>query len=208
MVSNSVGEESPKSVRFRLCSTGTAVCYAIFSPYYAWYFIVPNARLTVDGKPQQGLLHRGNHGATLFLTRSSAKAESHMIWVPHDRQGMVSNCGRWTVPRFPAFPIGDLNPPCWIFLANEAPTPKPALPPRNPSPEERTSWSSQRTMAAHWGYHGERRLRQLSRTGIITIYLQNATERLFRAHATPGRERVVVSLGIHVGTFVTFPQVK
>jgi hypothetical protein len=115
-----------------LVLTGTAVCYAIFSPYYAWYFIVPNARLTVDGKPQQGLLHRGNHGATLFLTRrGSAKAESYMIWVPHDRQGMVSNCGRWTAPRFPAFPIGDLNPPCWIFLANEAPTPKPALPPRN-----------------------------------------------------------------------------
>jgi hypothetical protein len=54
-----------------------------------------------------------------------------LIWVPHDRQGIVWSCGNWTAPRFPAFPIGDVNPPCWTFPATEAPSPKSILPVRN-----------------------------------------------------------------------------
>ena len=111
---------------------GILTTHEIFSPYTAWYFVVQNAQITVDGRPEQGFLHRGNHRQTLFLTRrEKGKAESYMIWIPHDRQGSISNCGHWTAPRFPAFPIGDLNPPCWTFSAREGPTPKPTLPERN-----------------------------------------------------------------------------
>ncbi len=115
-----------------LVLVGVVIILEVFSPYTAWYFVVPKARLTVDGRREQGWLHRGNHRETLFLTRrSKGKAESYMIWIPHDRQGIAWSCGNWTAPRFPAFSIGDVNPPCWTFSAGEAPTPKPTLPARN-----------------------------------------------------------------------------
>ena len=108
------------------------ITHEVFSPYTAWYFVVPNARITLDGRRQPGWLHRGNHREALFLTRrDEGRAESYLIWVPHDRQGIVWSCGTWTAPRFPAFPIGDVNPPCWMFSASEAPLPKPTLPVRN-----------------------------------------------------------------------------
>jgi hypothetical protein len=111
---------------------GIVVTHEIFSPYTAWYFVVPKTRLTVDGRPEQGRLHRGNHGETLFLTRrEKGKEESYMIWIPRDRQGIVASCGHWTAPRFPVFPIGDVNPPCWTFFFSGGPTPKPTLPGRN-----------------------------------------------------------------------------
>ena len=50
----------------------------VFSPYTAWYFVVPDARLTVDGRREQEWLHRRNHRETLFLTRrDKGKAESY-----------------------------------------------------------------------------------------------------------------------------------
>ncbi len=111
---------------------GITITLSIFSPYTVWYLVVPNARLMVNGRPAQGWLHRGHHGESLFLTRRDrGKAESYMIWIPHDRQGGVLSCGHWTAPRLPAFPIGDVNPPCWIVVASEDPSPKPSLPPRN-----------------------------------------------------------------------------
>jgi hypothetical protein len=74
-----------------LVLVGVVITLEVFSPYTAWYFVVPNAQLTVDGRREQGWLHRGNHTETLFLTRrDKKKTESYMIWVPHDRQGIVS----------------------------------------------------------------------------------------------------------------------
>lgn len=99
------------------------IAHRALSPYTAWYFRVSDARLTVNGKEVRGSLHRGNRGQTLFLTRrDKSKAESYMISIPQDRQGFVSNCGSWTAPSLIAFPIGDVNPPCWIFSDGEAST--------------------------------------------------------------------------------------
>lgn len=111
---------------------GIVITVDIFSPYTVWYFVVPSARLTVDGRPERGWVHRGKHRESLFLTRGDrGKTESYMICIPKDRQGYVLSCGHWTAPRLPAFPIGDLNPPCWTIVASEDPTPKPSLPVRN-----------------------------------------------------------------------------
>jgi hypothetical protein len=111
---------------------GIVTIHEIFPPYTAWYFVVPSARLTVDGRPEPGWLHRGNRRETLFLTRrDKEKAEAYMIWIPHDGLGIVCNCGHWTAPRLPVFPVGDVNPPCWVFSAGGGPTSKPTLPARN-----------------------------------------------------------------------------
>ena len=110
---------------------GILLTREIFSPYTAWYFIVPSARLTVDGSPQQGWVHRGNHWENLFVTRRKAgNVESYLIMLPRNRQGSVSSCESWTAPRFPVFPIGDVNPPCWRYYAAEDPTPRFNPPPR------------------------------------------------------------------------------
>lgn len=106
-----------------LALVALVIVHAAFSPYTAWYFRVGNARLTVDGKEIRGSLHRGNHGETLFLTRrDKSKAESYMISIPQGRQGFALNCGNWTVPRLIAFPLGDVNPPCWTFDYGETST--------------------------------------------------------------------------------------
>jgi hypothetical protein len=107
------------------------VAREIFSGYTVWYFIVPSAQVMVDGRLERGWLHRGNHGENLFLSRSKGKnVESYLIMLPRDRKGSVSSCGNWTAPKFPAFPVGDLNPPCWTFYAAEDPTPRVNLPAR------------------------------------------------------------------------------
>lgn len=92
---------------------GLVLASAILSPYTTWYFLVPNATLTVDGRLTKGWRHRGNHGRTEFLTRiNSTGRESYIIWIPGDGRGTVHKCADWTSPRIPAFPIGDVNPPC------------------------------------------------------------------------------------------------
>jgi hypothetical protein len=130
LVSNSQVRRSLKIVAISVLALfGVAIIAGIFSPYTSWYFYVPNARITVDGKKEQGWLHRGAHRETMFLTlRGRGKAESYMIPIPHNQHGFVSSCGQWTAPRFPAFPIGDVNPPCWMFVVKENPTVEPIVP--------------------------------------------------------------------------------
>jgi hypothetical protein len=106
------------------------IVWGIFSPHVAWYFVDPNAKVTVDGRKVHGWLHRGNHGQTLFLTRNNGRRrESYMIGI--GGQGSVSDCGNWTAPRFPVFPLGDVSPPClWIVDSNEKPNTGEAPPSR------------------------------------------------------------------------------
>lgn len=107
-----------------------ALCiHMIFSQYTSWYFRVPNVQLTVDGKTAQGWLHRGNRNGTLFLTRrDNLVVESYLI-LPS--RGVVWSCGAWTAPRIPAFPIGDVNPPCWTLSTEDNLSTKPIRPARN-----------------------------------------------------------------------------
>jgi hypothetical protein len=112
-----------------LVFVGVAVALSIFSPYTAWYFIVPTAHLTVDGRPVHGWLHRGSHAKVLFLTRQvKGKSESYMVGLRDSRPRLVLSCGAWTAPRLPAFPVGDVNPPC-LFASSAADSP--LLPDRN-----------------------------------------------------------------------------
>jgi hypothetical protein len=40
-------------------------------------------------------------------------SQSYLIWLGDKKH--VTHCGEWQAPRFPAFPIGDVNPPCSVF---------------------------------------------------------------------------------------------
>lgn len=98
---------------------GFLVVLAMIDPHMTWFLEVPSARLTVDGRPAKGWLHKGNHNQTLFLTRATSGGQkSYMIWAPGDGRGSVRGCGSWTSPHFPIFAIGDVNPPCSPWLVS------------------------------------------------------------------------------------------
>ena len=42
------------------------IVYSAFDPYIVWYFADYHARLTVDGKPAPGRVHRVRSGRSLF----------------------------------------------------------------------------------------------------------------------------------------------
>lgn len=106
--------------------------YSAFDPYIVWYFADYHARLTVDGKPAPGRVHRDRSGRAIFVTRSDGeKPRTYLIELPSQTSGHVLSCGSWVAPRFPAFAIGDVNPPCWIFSFPGDPNPPPVHLPAN-----------------------------------------------------------------------------
>jgi hypothetical protein len=111
-------------VGFAIFVVAGSFAYSTARGYTSWYFRVPLSEMTVDGKTASGWLHRGNEWQVLFVTRNDAmQPESYMIVIP---QGAVSSCANWVASRLPAFPIGDVNPPC-VILGRIAPE----GPPRN-----------------------------------------------------------------------------
>jgi hypothetical protein len=116
----------------KIAAISILIFLGIVITYTAGCVVVPRARLTVDGRPALGWLHRANRRETLFLTRrDGGKAESYFIYISGDSKAIVSGCGPWTVTRVPAFPAGDLNPPCETVVANEGTTRIPSLLGRN-----------------------------------------------------------------------------
>ena len=106
--------------------------YSSFDPYMTWYFADYHSRLTVDGKAASGRVHRDHSGLSLFVTRTDGqRSATYLIEFPGDTRAHVLSCGKWVAPRFPAFAIGDVNPPCWTFTYPGNPNPPPAHPATN-----------------------------------------------------------------------------
>jgi hypothetical protein len=128
------------------------IVYSAFDPYIIWYFADYHARLTVDGKPALGPVHRDHSGRAIFVTRTDAdRPRTYLIELPGQTSGHVMSCGSWVAPKFPAFAIGDLNPRCWIFTFPGDPNPPPVHPHTNlvtgPNFVEFTAYDGKRTRA-------------------------------------------------------------
>src|SRR4051812_32200731 len=98
---------------------GLVMIREVFFGYTTYLFIVPTAKLFVDGKPEQGWLHRGNNGKILIVTRTaSGKRESYWVQYRGEKGASVRSCDGWRAGGFPLIAIGDANPPCFSMVAD------------------------------------------------------------------------------------------
>jgi hypothetical protein len=101
-----------------------ASIYSTAHGYTAWYYMLPTARLIVDGNDNSGYVHLADAGASgrdvVVTVRQRWKGETFWIVLPTNHKATVS-AGR-TAPRFPLFSMSCLLPS--IHLGDE-PSAKP-----------------------------------------------------------------------------------
>jgi hypothetical protein len=59
----------------------------------SYFFMVPGARRSVDGKPAASWLHRGRRGLILTLAHDGAR-ESYLINFPTEKKAYVAHCDK------------------------------------------------------------------------------------------------------------------
>lgn len=93
----------------------SAIIYSTGKGYTAWFFRIPNTVVTVNGARTKGWLHSDSSGRAIFFTRAdTVKPETYDLVFASGRNGQVLSCETWVAPRLPVFPVGDVNPPCFL----------------------------------------------------------------------------------------------
>jgi hypothetical protein len=86
--------------------------YSTSHGYMQWWFR-SGGYVAVNGV-RGGYVHRNRDNSAVIIRRMDVYPnQSYLIWLGDKRH--LTHCGEWHAPRFPAFPIGDVNPPCWFF---------------------------------------------------------------------------------------------
>lgn len=86
--------------------------YSTSHGYMTWWF-KSSGQVTVNGV-QSGYMHRNRENSALIITRVDLRpSQSYLVWIRGKKD--VTHCGEWHATRFPAFSIGDVNPPCSFF---------------------------------------------------------------------------------------------
>jgi hypothetical protein len=98
-------------------------------------YIIPFARITEDGKPVGGYVHRNSYRGPLkrlVVTRSEmGRRRSYLVGIDDAHGGPFAGyCDDWTAPPWPAILLRHVNPPCVHFYAAGVPPP-PYEPTRN-----------------------------------------------------------------------------
>ena len=94
----------------------TVVAYSTWKGYTQWFFRARHAVVTVNGMRSEGWLHQTRNGNGMFLTeRSSDRNTTYDLVFTDSGDSYVLSCGTWVAPRWPAIPVGDLNPPCFLM---------------------------------------------------------------------------------------------
>lgn len=89
-----------------------ALTYSTLHGYMAWW-LWSGGSVAVDGTTH-GYLHINKQHSSVIITRTDSNPPQSYLVDVSERKWII-HCGEWHAPRFPAFPIGDLNPPCSIF---------------------------------------------------------------------------------------------
>jgi hypothetical protein len=92
-----------------------ALAFVWLRLHFAWYFVVPGARVTVDSKRVNATVHRHRDRAEnyLIVTRENGRRRESYLLAPR----FAGDCGTWVAPKSPIFGLGDVNPPC-VFVGD------------------------------------------------------------------------------------------
>ena len=86
--------------------------YSTVHGYIRWWFW-SSGSVAVDGS-RDGYIHINKQHSAVIITRTDSNPHQSYLVALSGRKWMI-HCGEWHAPRIPAFPIGDVNPPCSIF---------------------------------------------------------------------------------------------
>lgn len=91
---------------------GADLTYSTIHGYMIWW-LWSMGPVAVDGS-RQGYIHINREHSAAIITRTDCHPpQSYLVALA--RKHWIIHCGKWQAPQFPAFPIGDVNPPCSIF---------------------------------------------------------------------------------------------
>jgi len=86
--------------------------YSTAHGYTTWWFS-SNSQVTVDGV-RSGFLDANREHSAVIITRTDLRpSQSYLVGLSGRKS--VTHCRDWQAPRLPAFPIGDVDPPCSFF---------------------------------------------------------------------------------------------
>jgi len=86
--------------------------YSTAHGYMTWWFSA-SSQVAVDGV-RRGFLHINRDHSGVIITRTDLRpSQSYLVGLSGKKS--LTHCGDWQAPRLPAFPIGDVNPPCSFF---------------------------------------------------------------------------------------------
>jgi hypothetical protein len=86
--------------------------YSTAHGYLTWWFS-SSSKVAVDGV-RSGFLHVNRERSAVIITRTDLRPSQSYLVGLSGRKSLI-HCGDWQAPRLPAFPIGDVNPPCSFF---------------------------------------------------------------------------------------------
>jgi hypothetical protein len=101
-----------------------AILVAILLTYstsrgYTQWWLMSGGNVMINGV-RGGYLHTNPSHSVVMITRTDLRRhQSYMVQFSGSR--FMIYCGDWHAPRIPAFPIGDVNPPCMGFLDDPDP---------------------------------------------------------------------------------------
>jgi hypothetical protein len=86
--------------------------YSTVHGYMTWWFS-SSSQVAIDGV-RSGFLHVNREHSAVIITRTDLRP-SQCYLVRLSGRTSLTHCGDWEAPRLPAFPIGDLTPPCLVL---------------------------------------------------------------------------------------------
>ena len=86
--------------------------YSTAHGYTTWWFS-STSQVAIDGV-RSGFLHVNSEHSAVIITRTDLRPSQSYLVGLSSRKFLI-HCGDWQAPRLPAFPIGDVNPPCSFF---------------------------------------------------------------------------------------------
>ena len=81
--------------------------YSTVHGYIVWW-LWSSVSVTVDGS-RYGYIHTNKQPLAVIITRTDSNPSQSYLVALSGTKWMI-HCGEWHAPRFPAFPIGDVNP--------------------------------------------------------------------------------------------------